>query len=274
MPHTGRPEDVENGCGANGMLEVGGQGDGQRLSVTGRPDVGTRYEIGWEAVAAEAEVGSLDRVNAVADKWLTAIGTLTGVLGIVTLVKGPEDIADVTGTVEPGTRASYLLIATGAGIAVLALVGAILAWKRGASRIDVSIWGAVGLGALGFAGLANTALSWEVWIGILLAVAVSFAAIAIRQAAIAAQARPPLPVPSGAELRRRTLKAARIAEDQLRWSRLLAIASVPFLAAAIGATWFHTPEEPKTGPKVVVVPERGAAACGELRADSAGIVFV
>lgn len=276
MPHEGRPEEVKRGCGAHGTLKVIGRpGDKEwPVDVTGLPALGSRYEVSWETLAAESEAASLDRVKAVADKWLTAIGTLTGVLGIVTLIKGPEDIADVTGTVEPGSRASDWLVAAGVGIALFALLGGILALKRKSGKIDAAIWAAVLVGAIGFIVLARVHLSWEVWIGIFLAVAVGFAAVAIRQAAIAAQARAPLKITSGADLRRRTLKAATIAEDQLRWSRLLALASVPFLAAAIGATWFHTPEEPKTGPKVVVVSERGAAACGELRADSAGIVFV
>ena len=51
------------------------------------------YERKWAAKAEELEFTSLERVKTAAEKWATSIASITGIFGIVTLIKGPPEIA-------------------------------------------------------------------------------------------------------------------------------------------------------------------------------------
>jgi len=42
------------------------------------------------------ELSAVDRVKTAAEKWGASITTITGVFGIITLIKGPEDISNLT----------------------------------------------------------------------------------------------------------------------------------------------------------------------------------
>lgn len=178
----------------------------------------TSFAARWQQRAEELEFETLPALRATADKWAATVGSLTGVLAITALVKGPSDITKVEGTVH----------------------------------------------ALG------VSLSWRAVIGVLLASAVALATAAIVCAALAAQGSPEEFRFSGAELRRRYLKASQTAAKQLSWSRRLAITAVPLLAVASGIVWFATPVSDPDN-MVLVSRTNGAIVCGTLRASTDGL---
>jgi hypothetical protein len=51
----------------------------------------------WALQARELEFASLGRIRSTAAKWAATLGSITGVFGIVTLAKGPDDISKVMG---------------------------------------------------------------------------------------------------------------------------------------------------------------------------------
>lgn len=63
------------------------------MAPIGPQDPGDRK---WAEKAQELEFNALENVKKAADKWATTIGSLTGLLGIITLIKGPEDIQGLT----------------------------------------------------------------------------------------------------------------------------------------------------------------------------------
>jgi hypothetical protein len=50
----------------------------------------------WEQKAKELQFTALENIKSAAEKWATTISSLTGLLGIITLIKGPEDINGLT----------------------------------------------------------------------------------------------------------------------------------------------------------------------------------
>lgn len=83
----------------------------------------------WALLARDLEFASLGRIRSTAAKWAATLGSITGVFGIVTLAKGPEDISKVEGAWRfPwwGAQVSWkILVGTAIGLAVACAVLAI-----------------------------------------------------------------------------------------------------------------------------------------------------
>src|SRR5919109_4137202 len=69
------------------------------VMVTPKPNEATLADLQWEWRAAQQRVDALANTRAAGEKWATAITSLTGVFSLVVLIKGPEDITEVAGTV-------------------------------------------------------------------------------------------------------------------------------------------------------------------------------
>lgn len=76
----------------------------------------------WQSVADDLTFNEFPRVQMVAEKWAGTVGTLTGILSVAVLVKGPQDI---------GTLPLAWRVAAGIGL-VLALVSASIAVYKAA----------------------------------------------------------------------------------------------------------------------------------------------
>jgi hypothetical protein len=55
------------------------------------------YDLRWERRARDEELAALGRIRGSAEKWTATISALTGVLGLIVLIKGPEDITKAEG---------------------------------------------------------------------------------------------------------------------------------------------------------------------------------
>ena len=89
--HDGRPDDVPDGCGAFGNIRVSYVGADRIRLRPGAP--GASEDARWQRLADELPFETLPRVRSAAAKWAATIGSITGVFGIVSLIKGPEEIA-------------------------------------------------------------------------------------------------------------------------------------------------------------------------------------
>jgi hypothetical protein len=102
---------------------------------------------------------------------------------------------------------------------------------------------------------------YRVIVGVVLGLALIAAAIAIYDAALAAQGTPrEVAWPSGPELRQWERDQAVKAKSRLRRSRGLTFVAVGLVVLASALTWYA----PTAGSTVLVIPAQGAAACGEL----------
>lgn len=50
----------------------------------------------WAKKAEDLQLNSLERIKSTSEKWLGTISSLTGVFGIVALIKGPSDISQLS----------------------------------------------------------------------------------------------------------------------------------------------------------------------------------
>jgi hypothetical protein len=97
--HEGRPTEVKQGCGAFGRLDVGSPesprrpaGEKRIVLVEGGRYTASPGELAWERRAEALAPDVLARVRAQAEKWTATVSSLTGIFGIVALIKGPEDV--------------------------------------------------------------------------------------------------------------------------------------------------------------------------------------
>jgi hypothetical protein len=169
------------------------------------------YDRKWETHAEAFEFEALPRIRATAERWAASIGAVTGVFGIVTLVRGREDVT--------------------------------------ALRADLKIAA-----------------------GLLIGAALAMALAAIVLAAFAAQGTPKkLVALTGQELRRWHQEGARRAKLQLSVSRVLAVAAIVLLGAAVGITWFGPASEMASSrPKLLVLLRSGTLVCGLPHEGTAG----
>lgn len=120
--HEGRPKEAQ-GCGAFGRLEVGAESapDHGIVRVKGKPFAATLADLEWERKAERLGVEELTTVRATGEKWTATVSSLTGIFGVVALIKGPEDITKLDGLWE----ASVIILVLFA--IALALTGVLLA---------------------------------------------------------------------------------------------------------------------------------------------------
>jgi hypothetical protein len=122
-PHPNQPPG-RTGCGGYGwlMVEPPGQ-DPQTKKMTREPfvrDARTAKpdDLRWELQAEELYANRLADTRATAGKWTAAITSITGVFGIVALIKGPSDIS---GLDSPWRYVVYSLVALAILTALLAI---------------------------------------------------------------------------------------------------------------------------------------------------------
>ena len=196
-----------------------GPGMTRPLDVQGSDRPATAFDLAWQEQADSLEVRTLPNLRQAAQKWAATVGSLTGLLAITAFVKGPSDLAKVTGSLQ----------------------------------------------------LTVLDITWRTVIGLLLASALSAASASIVLAALAAQGSPSEFRFTGEELRRRYRTESKRAAAQLKWSRILAIASVPLLSAALAVLWLASPKAPSSPSPALVTTLSGATYCGELLPSSDGI---
>jgi hypothetical protein len=113
----------------------------------------------------------------------------------------------------------------------------------------------------------------EIIVGILLGLALSAAIAAIYYGALASQGTPQNILNDPVSVRNWYSQSAQKAANQLKWSRLLAVLTVLFLASAIYITWFG-PVEPDatTNSNMLVVNQLGNVVCGSLVTAPSGLL--
>ncbi len=70
----------------------------QYVRVRARGTAATIVEAKWDKLAEDLQFTALASIRAMAEKWAGTIATLLAIFGIVTLVKGPDDLSKVTGS--------------------------------------------------------------------------------------------------------------------------------------------------------------------------------
>ncbi len=166
-----------------------------------------------------------------------------------------------------------------------------LAWEDKADQLEFQAlttvrasaekWGASLAAILGLFGtitlvkgrsdITQLTQGFQVAVAVLLLFAFLAAAVAVYQAAVAAQGSPrKVHWPGGGELRRWELKRAEEAKDQLKASRMLTFVAVVLVLAAIALTWFGKAKPTATGAAVIVSASGAAPRCGTLAAAPGG----
>jgi hypothetical protein len=84
----------------------------------GLPRAQDQNDRKWAEKAQELEFTASDRVKASAEKWVTSIASLTGVFGIITLIKAPEDISTLTFGWKVGVGVALLIAVTCASLSI------------------------------------------------------------------------------------------------------------------------------------------------------------
>lgn len=126
--HEDRPENVLQGCGAFGRIEVGEPLAPERgiVRVRGRPSMATLADVEWERKAERLEGEDLASARATGEKWTATVSSLTGVLSIVALIKGPEDVSKLP---TWGERVVIGSVGLAVSLAVVAIIlGALAAY--------------------------------------------------------------------------------------------------------------------------------------------------
>lgn len=141
-----------------------------------------------------------------------------------------------------------------------------------------TLTGLLGIGAVikGRDDLADLEPLAQFFIAVFFLLALISAGRAIMLAALAAQGKPSDGfLFTGRRLKEKNLSDARLAAEQLNYSRKATIYAVGSLVVAVGITWF-APEE-KSDPKppnVLMSLDGQAPVCGELELTSAGALSV
>jgi hypothetical protein len=148
--HSGRPDDVKEGCGQNGFIRQ----PSANLTKGPAPTPPTQPELTdkelqlarpvtdddrrWVKEATDAQHSGLATVRAAADGWGKAISGILGAFALVAFIKGPQAITDVPtgpgfqfnlpgfGPIDPARTVVFLIFAAAAFV-IVAIVCAALA---------------------------------------------------------------------------------------------------------------------------------------------------
>lgn len=249
------------------------------VSVKGEPGKATLSDVQWELRAEQLEFDGLSLARTAAEKWTAVVTSLTGVLGIVVLVKGPDDVTKVEGQIGNGFVDEHV-VAVGVIVAAVAAVlsfgyVAIGRMKRGpdfvawdedegsrdlrrylarkwSRRVHAAV--CVFLWVLALLVWSHV-WTWETAAIVSLAAAVTLGAVAILAGGGAAYGLPYGFTPaSGRLLRIKQVRKTRRARTWLRVSLVAAAAAVLLVGVAIVITWTQTPDPPPAKPAVVGPP--------------------
>jgi hypothetical protein len=244
--HEGRP-DNRAGCGAHGALRIGEKHEATPsehiVGVTRSPGTPVMPDLEWEWRVEQQEFEALPAMRAAGEKWTTAITSLTGVFGIVVLIKGPGDIGNVkhdVGAWLPRWAADEVWMVVLLVVAALLAVPAFF-WDRRALR--PALWlAAFVIGTLAFLALGQGAAKWRTVVMVSLAVAVTLASVSILAGARAAYGPLYRPVAaSGDLLREQQRRELRHSRRWLLAAIYSAVCAILYIAFAIGVTWLQTP---------------------------------
>jgi hypothetical protein len=151
-------------------------------------------------------------------------------------------------------------------------------WRLRANTPGAARWTArlVGLAsALAAALIWAQRWTWETAVIASLALALSFAAIAVIAGGLAAYGIPARFAPASGGLMRTSQRASiQRARNGLRVSLGAAIGAIVFVAVAIAATWTNTPAESSPGATLLVTRSGHAPVCGRYAGSEAGDVLV
>lgn len=120
--------------------------------------------------------------------------------------------------------------------------------------------------------IADMLLLWKFFFAVFVLLAVIFAGRAIMLAALAGQGKPSDNfLFTGKRLKEKDLSEARLAAEQLNYSRKSTIYALICLILAVGITWFAPQEasDPKP-PKALITFTSGAPVCGDLALSAKG----
>ncbi len=243
--------------GSGAWIRVGGAKEGSA----------TAEDVSWERRVAEEEVGALASARSAAASWTAAITSLTGVFGVVALVKGPEDVTKLEGNVGSWLPLEATVLRDATVAFVLLGVPAFVFSARVLARTSLFLVRAL-ITTVGLALIALGLLTWsqgwlwETVVIVALGLAVGLAAAAIMGSAAAAYGMPRTSLAgSGWLVRARRRRDLRRALALLRASLFAASGAIVAVAVAIGVTWIKTPDTPRP---VLVVGRNGLEACGEI----------
>ena len=193
-------------------------------------------ERAWQEKYASLATGELTTARATAKEWTGSISAITGLLAIVSLIKGRENIEDLT---DRWSTTTYIALIAALLLALAAIVLGALAAQ----------------GAL--TSLGNQPGRWRSFL------------------AARASANPGPYDANWEGVRDFTHNEAKITRTLLGWSRVLAIAAALLLIFAVAATWMAPTDEKRTPVTVLVVRKNGSFACGDLAKSSLpGVIFV
>jgi hypothetical protein len=117
--------------------------------------------------------------------------------------------------------------------------------------------------------------SWETAVIISLALALTFAALAVVAGGLAAYGIPARFAPASGGLMRTSQRAAiQRARNGLRVSLGAAIGAIVFVAVAIAATWINTPAESSPGAVLLVTRTERPPICGSYAGEEAGDLLI
>jgi hypothetical protein len=199
-------------------------------------------DLEWEWRVEQQEFEALPAMRAAGEKWTTAITSLTGVFGIVVLIKGPADVGNVKGDVGtwlPGFAPDGVWVAVLLAIAV-SLAAAAFFWVRKSLR--PAFWlAAFVVGTLAFLALEQGATGWRTVVMVSLAIAVSLASVSILAGARAAYGPLYRPVAASGDLLREQQRGEiRHSRRWLLAAIYSAVCAILYIALAIAVTWLET----------------------------------
>lgn len=251
--HAGRPDD-RTGCGAFGALLIGDPEQEPSSSkpkigyvrVHGAPGEATLSGLRWEWRAENQDLDELAATRAASEKWVAALTSLTGVFSAVLILKGPDDLGNIKGAVDPWWHLSpfvqgILLVLA----AALVLVGLRRwAWLPSWLTSPLCLAGALVCGVVLFYGqAADSQMPWKTVTMASLGVAVALAGASI--ICVARAAYGPVHglglVTSGEHLREQQRHEARRTRRRLLSAIYLSVCAVGFIGMAIAITWSRTP---------------------------------
>jgi hypothetical protein len=152
-------------------------------------------------------------------------------------------------------------------------------WSRlrgktpGAARWTARLVGLASAAALGL--MWAQYWSWETAVIASLALALTFAALAVIAGGLAAYGIPARFAPASGGLMRTSQRAAiQRARNGLRISLGAAIGAIVFVAVAIAATWTNTPAESSAAATLLVTRTDQPPVCGRYAGEDAGVLLI
>jgi hypothetical protein len=134
FPHDGRPADIVGGCGRSWTVQVIDDDDAVRLTPTGT-DTDPVLLLAAQA-AHDAAPAQLTDVRSAAEKWITAVTTITGLFGLTGVVVSRSTVASLSPLWQLLVGLGALTALVLAGVAVYLISRAAYGWPTTADVSD------------------------------------------------------------------------------------------------------------------------------------------